>query len=86
MEDASEPLLPSIIRIVVSSQATFNFAIEEGISSFDMTATDVAVYCLRLVAMITPFVGHQTSLVGGPVFGVHYNQRNGEQAVILPPP
>jgi len=22
--------------------------------------------------MITPFLGHQTSLAGGPVFGVHY--------------
>jgi len=23
--------------------------------------------------MITPFLGHQTSLAGGPVFGVHYS-------------
>jgi hypothetical protein len=32
-----------------------------------------AVYCFRLVAMITPLLGHQSSLAGGPVFGVHYN-------------
>jgi hypothetical protein len=35
---------------------------------------NAAVYCFRLVVTITPFLGHQTSLVGGPVFGVHYTE------------
>src|SRR5262249_48863054 len=37
-------------------------------------ALNAAVYCFRLVAIITPFLGHQSSLAGGPVFGVHYTQ------------
>src|SRR5271155_2704786 len=31
-------------------------------------------WCLvRFLAMGSPFLGHQYSLTGGPVFGVHYN-------------
>src|SRR5437764_8538621 len=36
---------------------------------------NAAVCCLRLPAMVPPFLGHQSSLAGGPVFGVHYSMR-----------
>src|SRR5581483_2103859 len=35
-------------------------------------ALNAAECCFRLRAIGTPFPGHQTSLAGGPVFGVHY--------------
>src|SRR5262249_51038240 len=38
-------------------------------------ALNAAVCCFRLPAMNTPFLGHQSSLAGGPVFGVHYTAR-----------
>src|SRR5439155_22236321 len=33
---------------------------------------NAAVCCFRLPAIVPPFLGHQSSLAGGPVFGVHY--------------
>src|SRR3954463_619339 len=36
-------------------------------------ALNAAVCCVRLPAIGSPFLGHQSSLAGGPVFGVHYN-------------
>jgi transposase len=41
-------------------------------------ALNAAVCCLRLPAIVPPFLGHQSSLAGGPVFGVHYT-RFGQQ-------
>src|SRR4029077_3878839 len=35
-------------------------------------ALNAAVCCFRLTRIVTPFLGHQSSLAGGPVFGVHY--------------
>src|SRR5262249_10633764 len=36
-------------------------------------ALNAAVWCLRLPAIASPFLGHQCSLRSGPVFGVHYS-------------
>ena len=35
-------------------------------------ALNAAVCCFRFTVIVTPFLGHQSSLAGGPVFGVHY--------------
>src|SRR5436309_1826241 len=35
-------------------------------------ALNAAVCCFRLPAIVPPFLGHQSSLAGGPVFGVLY--------------
>src|SRR4029079_2535604 len=35
-------------------------------------ALNAAVCCFRLPAIVPPFLGHPSSLLGGPVFGVHY--------------
>src|SRR6266545_4806965 len=35
-------------------------------------ALKLAVCCFRLPAIASPFLGHLSSLIGGPVFGVHY--------------
>ena len=36
---------------------------------------NTAVCCFRLPVIITPFLGHRSSLAGGPVFGVHYREQ-----------
>ena len=38
-------------------------------------ALNAAVWIFRLPAIASPFLGHQSSLAGGPVFGVHYNRK-----------
>src|SRR5438552_12505077 len=36
-------------------------------------ALKLAECCFRLPAIASPFLGHLSSLSGGPVFGVHYS-------------
>jgi Protein of unknown function DUF262 len=40
-------------------------------------ALNAVVCCLRLPAIVTPFLRHHCSLAGGPVFGVHYSGSTG---------
>src|SRR6266496_1044865 len=43
-------------------------------------ALNAAVCCFRLPFIVPPFLGHLSSLAGGPVFGVHYNDEDAEGA------
>src|SRR5882724_3103838 len=43
-------------------------------------ALNAAVWVFRLPAIVSPFLGHLSSLVGGPVFGVHYTLQPGAAA------
>jgi hypothetical protein len=46
-------------------------------------ALNAAVCCFHFPALGSPFLGHLSRLLGGPVFGVHYTRQPTKRAVTL---